>query len=52
MATTISVRLDDELEDKFERFRRQHRYQPDKSKVVRDALEQFLDEELGEDPDS
>ena len=48
MSTTISVRLDDDLEDKFEQFLRQHRYQPDKSAVVRDALEQFLDEELAD----
>ena len=46
MSTTLSVRLDDDLEEKFETFLRQHRYQPDKSEVVRDALEQFLDAEL------
>lgn len=49
MSTTISVRLDDDLEARFEAFLQQHRYQPDKSEVVREALNRFLDEELDAD---
>jgi len=47
MAATISVRLDDDLEQAFEEYRTQHKYPPDKSVIVREALEEYLEREMG-----
>lgn len=49
MATTISVRLDDDLESQFDEYIERQRWQPNKSDVVREALAEFLEEELADD---
>ena len=49
MATQTSVRLNDELEEQLEQYRRSHRFAPSKSDVIRTALEEFLQEELDAD---
>lgn len=48
MAKTISVRIDDELESQFDEYLSQHRFEPNQSDVVREALTEFLAEELDE----
>ena len=48
MATTLSVRLDENLEEVFEEYRNQHKFPPDKSVIVREALEEYLEREMGE----
>jgi predicted transcriptional regulator len=49
MATTLSTRVDDDLEGALEEFRLQHEFPPDKSDVVRAALAQYLSEQLDRD---
>ena len=49
MATTISVRMDDDLEQRLDDYRQSLRFEPNKSDVVREALEEFLDRELADD---
>lgn len=46
MATQVSVRLDDDLEDDLEEFRNSQRFKPNKSDVIRQALREYLDREL------
>ena len=48
MATTLSIRIDDDLETRLERYREQFKFQPPKSDIGRRALEEFLDRELEE----
>jgi predicted transcriptional regulator len=49
MATTLSTRVDDDLEAALEEFRLQHEFPPDKSDVVRAALAQYLSDHLDRD---
>ena len=44
MATTVSARLDDDLEARFEAYRNRFKYPPEKSEVVREALEEYFDD--------
>lgn len=48
MASTISVRLDDDLAENLEEYRATHKFPPDKSEVVRTALREFLERELSD----
>jgi len=48
MATTLSVRLNDDLEEVFEEYRDQHKFKPDKSVIIREALVEYLEREMGE----
>jgi Arc/MetJ-type ribon-helix-helix transcriptional regulator len=45
MATQLSVRLNDELEEELEEYRQSHEFPPQKSEVVRAALEEYLERE-------
>lgn len=45
MATQISVRLDDDLEDELERYCDAQKFDPTRSDVVRRALVEFLERE-------
>lgn len=45
MATQLSVRLDDELENELKRYCDQQKFDPSRSDVVRRALEEFLERE-------
>jgi len=44
MSSTYTVRVPDELADRFEEYLNRHEYPPKKSEVIRDALDEFLDE--------
>lgn len=49
MATQVSVRLDDDLEQDLDEFIERHGpFEPNKSDVVRKALREYLDRELGQ----
>lgn len=48
MASTLNVRIDDDLEAQLQQFREQQRIKPSQSDVVRTALEEFLEAELDE----
>lgn len=45
MATQLSVRLDDELENELNRYRNSQKFDPSRSDVVRRALVEFLERE-------
>lgn len=50
MSRTISARIDDELDEQFDQYLGQFdRFPPDRSEVVRAALEAYFDEELDGD---
>jgi metal-responsive CopG/Arc/MetJ family transcriptional regulator len=44
MSSTYTVRVPDEMAERFERYLNQHEYPPKKSEVIRDALDEFLSE--------
>ena len=48
MNSQITVRLDDELDASFEEYLDQFEYEPEKSEVVRRALREFFERELGQ----
>jgi predicted transcriptional regulator len=48
MASTVSARIDDDLEHDLERYREQFRHPPEKSEVVREALESYLEQQISE----
>lgn len=43
MALQVSVRLDDDLEERLENFRQNQLIEPDRAKVMRQALREYLD---------
>jgi hypothetical protein len=45
MSTQVACRLDEDLEARFEKFRQDQVVTPDKSEVLRTALDEFLDEQ-------
>lgn len=46
MSTTLSVRFEDEAIERLEEYRQQQKFTPDKSQVIRRALDEYLDREL------
>jgi len=49
MASTVSARLPDDLDDQFEEYLEQFdRFPPDRSEVVREALRKYFEEELND----
>jgi len=45
MSTQVACRLDDEMQARLEEFRADQTIQPNKSEVVRTALDRFLEQE-------
>lgn len=45
MSDQVSVRLDDELQERLDEFREGQTIEPNKSEVIRTALDRFLEEE-------
>jgi predicted transcriptional regulator len=49
MASQLSIRVNDDLAERLEEFRDQHRFEPTQSEVVREALEEYLEREITDD---
>jgi predicted transcriptional regulator len=45
MSTQVACRLDDEMQARLEEFRADQTIQPNKSEVIRTALDRFLEQE-------